>query len=182
LPTISIGTITNTTSCGSSTGQIEVLGSGNGNITWTGTSSGLVTGVDLPFTITGLSAGNYSIEFEVNGCSSLTLSQTIIDPNAPAAPTISVNGDLEICQGEVVELTSSYTIGNVWSNSSTSQTIIVSESGDYSVLYTDLSGCSSASNVISVLVHENPEDATINASGPTYLLRRRRGSFNFFLF
>ncbi len=89
----------------------------------------------------------------------------------PATPAISANGPTTFCQGNTVVLTSSIgSIGSsyLWSNGSSSQSIIVNASGNYSVQISNVSGCfSNQSNIISVNVNPLPATPTISANGPT---------------
>jgi hypothetical protein len=81
----------------------------------------------------------------------------------PATPTISANGSTTFCTGGSVDLSSSEANGNIWSNGNPTQTITVSNTGSYSVTFTDVNGCSATSNAISVNVSNAPAP-TINAS------------------
>lgn len=91
---------------------------------------------------------NYSLEFdmEVN------------------APNIAANGPTNVCDGDVVELNSSGNGGFEWlldgaviPGANTNQ-FIAAMSGDYSVHFTDLNGCSDTSNLINVVIDpiDNP--------------------------
>lgn len=179
--TLAVGTVTNPNTCATTTGSIQVSGTGTGTISWTGTASGSASGVNLPYTISGLGAGSYTISFvSTAGCSSNTISQALTDPTPPTVPTITAGGPTTFCAGGSVTLTSSYASGNTWNTTATSQTIVATTSGTYSVVYTNGSGCSSASAPIVVTVNALPsvvasgatsicagQSATIAASGAT---------------
>lgn len=167
-PSISSGTILNPTTCATTTGSIQVSGTGTGNISWTGTASGTSNGVIMPHTINGLAAGSYNITFtNAGGCISNTLNQSLTDPTPPANPVITPSGATTFCNGNSVVLTSSQAIGNTWSNSSTNNAITVTTSGTYSVTYTDGNGCSASSTPVIVTVNNNPATPTITPSGAT---------------
>ena len=172
-PTIALGTVTNPNTCATTTGSIQVTGSGTGNVSWTGTASSSATGVSLPYTVSGLGVGSYSITFvSAVGCSSNTVSQGLSDPTPPTPPTITASGPTTFCAGGTVTLTSSYASGNTWNTMATSQAIAVTSSGTYSVVYTNGSGCSAASAPITVTVNPFPTvaatgTATICAGQPT---------------
>jgi gliding motility-associated-like protein len=68
---------------------------------------------------------------------------------------ITINGALILCQGDSVILSSNYPSGNLWSNGSTSSSISVLTSGDYALTVSS-GGCSSESDIISVLVNPTP--------------------------
>ncbi len=162
-PAISMMSAVDPISCASTTGSIQVGGSGTGDIAWTGTASGSQNNVTLPYTINNLAAGSYNITLtDANGCTSNTILQALTDPNAPTAPTITPTGALTFCDGGSVLLTSSQTGGNSWSTSETSSSITVTSSGAYSVTYTDGNGCSATSTPITVTVNTLP---TVIASG-----------------
>ncbi len=72
-----------------------------------------------------------------------------VNTNLPA-PTITPNGPTTFCPGGNVQLTSSSTVGNLWSTNETTQTITVNSSGTYTLSYTDANGCSSAQASITI--------------------------------
>ena len=168
-PIISLGSVTQTTTCGTNTGSIQITGSGTGVVSWSGAGSGSSATITLPYTIPNLGAGNYSVVFvNSNTCASNTLSQTIVDPTPPTAPVITPNGATTFCVGGSVTLTSSQASGNTWSSGGgTAQSISVTASGTYSVLYTNGSGCSATSASITVTVLANPTAPIISAGGAT---------------
>jgi PKD repeat protein len=168
IPTISIGTIVDPSVCGTSTGSIQVQGSGSGVVNWSGTATGNSGTVSLPYTISNLTAGSYNLTFtSAAGCTSGNINQNLTDPNPPATPTITPSGATTFCAGGSVNLTSSYGSGNTWSTSATANSINVTTSGTYSVTYTDGSGCSASSSPVVVTVNANPSAPTITPSGAT---------------
>ena len=166
IPVITIGGVTNPTGCATTTGSIQVSGSGTGVVNWTGTASGTSGSVSLPYAITGLGAGPYSVTFDQLGCTSVAIAPTLVDPTPPAVPNVVASGATTFCTGGSVDLTSSYAAGNDWSNTETTQSITVISTGVYSVTYIDGSGCSSTSALISVTVNPNPVAPIVTASGP----------------
>ena len=97
IPTITTNA-TSPTVCNGSNGFIQVNGSGTGNISWTGTSSGNQNGVSLPINISSLQAGTYSVTFtsSVNGCTSLPSTASL---NNPGAPILNLIDDINQCGG-----------------------------------------------------------------------------------
>lgn len=167
-PTIAAGTVVNPTTCSTTTGSIQVTGSGTGVVSWTGTATGTSGSVTLPFTIPSLAAGSYNITFvDATGCTSNTLNQALTDPTPPATPTITPSGPLTFCAGGSVTLTSSETSGNLWSNGASTNSIVVNTGGTYSVTYTNGSGCSASSSAVVVVVNNNPATPTVTPSGST---------------
>jgi len=120
--------------------------------------------------ITVSTAGTYSVHL-VNGfgCSSTLATANISSIALPAAPSLSVlSGTTVFCDGGTVEIGSSYPSGNLWSNGETTQTIVATMSGNYSVTYTNGSGCiSDPSPEITVTVHPTPAAPIITVGGPT---------------
>lgn len=82
----------------------------------------------------------------------------------PTAPVVTASGSTSLCTGSSVTLTSDQTTNNTWSTAETTQSISVSTTGDYSVVFTDGNGCQATSNIISVTVSNAPTP-TIQASG-----------------
>jgi uncharacterized repeat protein (TIGR01451 family) len=100
------------------------------------------------------------------GCSATSAPTSVTVNPAPTA-TITAGGPTTFCDGGSVTLNapagmSSYS----WSNGANTPSIVVTQSGSYSVSITDASGCSANSAAISVTVLPPPA-ATITASGPT---------------
>ncbi|MDB4091330.1 hypothetical protein N9528_03270, partial [Crocinitomicaceae bacterium] len=169
-PSIAEMSTSNPSSCGTSTGSIQVGGSGTGDISWTGSTSGSSNGVALPFTINSLGAGNFAITFvSALGCASNVLNSSLFDPGALVAPTISASGATTFCSGSTITLTSSESTGILWSTGETTPSIIVSNSGEYSVVYTDGGGCTVTSLTTAVTVNASPVAPLITASGATVI-------------
>ena len=79
---------------------------------------------------------------------------------------ISASGSTTICQGGSVTLTSSAANSYLWSNGATTQNIMASAAGNYTVTISDGMGCSTISTPISVTVNPLPT-VTANASATT---------------
>ncbi|MBE0636935.1 MAG: hypothetical protein IH598_00270, partial [Bacteroidales bacterium] len=124
--------------------------------------------------------GVFPIIFEVtNSCGAATCTFDII---VYAKPEAAISGDLEICQGETTTLTASAGTEYLWSTGETTQSIMVSVAGDYSVEVTGENGCENSAEV-TVIVHPLPvvtisgdleicqsESTTLTASsGSSYL-------------
>ena len=167
-PSIAAGTVSNPSACATPNGSIQVTGSATGTVSWTGSASGSSGTVTLPYVITGLPAGSYTVTFvNASSCNSNTLNINLVDPTPPAAPTISAGGATTFCAGGSVTLTSSQATGNVWSTGATTQSIVVSSSGVYSVTYTNGAGCASTSSGTTVTVNAAPATPVISPNGAT---------------
>ncbi|HZF99532.1 MAG TPA: PKD domain-containing protein, partial [Chitinophagales bacterium] len=103
------------------------------------------------------STSNFSVTVtDANGCSGTAGPVDVIVNPTPAPPFVTASGALELCDGETVMLWSSYFSGNTWSNGQTGSDITVTQSGTYSVTYTDAIGCSSVSQATTVTVNPSP--------------------------
>jgi len=99
-------------------------------------------------------AGNYTlIVTDANGCQASASATVTINPS----PTITLD-DVTVCADELpVTLTAPFGFQSyTWSTGSTSQSIIVTESGNYTVTGIDFNGCD-ASGTSVVTVNPNPE-------------------------
>lgn len=89
----------------------------------------------------------------------------------PATPTISVEGDVNICNSGSVKLSGpagaeSY----LWSNGEQTPSITISEGGTYQLVVTNVAGCKSESSVaIEVNVYTTPVTPAITVTGLTFL-------------
>ncbi len=75
---------------------------------------------------------------------------------APSTPIISASSALTFCQGNSVTLTSSSATSYLWSTGATTQSIIVSSTGNYSVTVYNAQGLSASSASTSVTVNSLP--------------------------
>jgi gliding motility-associated-like protein len=137
----------------------QLNGSGGVNYSWSPT-----IGLDNP-TIsnpiaTPSSTTNYSLTVtDANGCISQASSPiTVTVFNQPSAPVVSPNGTIDICSGQNVVLTSTPSASYLWSNGATTQSITVTQTGNYSLHITDANGCVS-NNSSAVIVNVNPTPA-----------------------
>jgi hypothetical protein len=104
--------------------------------------------------------------FNTNGCSA-TSSAMAINFNPIPALTVTPSRSTSLCINESVVLSASGGFASyLWSNGSTSQTLIVNTPGNYSVTGITAGGCVSISNVIQVSVDTMP-GVTITSSGST---------------
>ena len=102
---------------------------------------------------------------DANGCSN---SGSITLPvHTPPAATIIPSGPTTFCAGGSVTLTAPAGMSSyAWSNGATTQSIVVSTSGSYSVTVRDASFCSATSAPMVVAVNATPSPS-ITAGGPT---------------
>jgi len=129
----------------------------SGNVWSNGSSAGAIT---------VSASGSYTVRTVAQGCSSQVSAPVAVSVVSLARPTISAGGALTFCDGGSVQLTSSASSGNLWSNGSTAGSISVTQSGTYTVQVV-AQGCSSTvSTPVVVTVNPTPAIPTITASGP----------------
>jgi len=120
--------------------------------------------------ITVTSTGTFTVVVtDAFGCSSLPSAAISVNVNPyPATPVITANGPTTFCNGGSVTLTATAGFASyLWSNGEVTQSIVVTESGSYTVVVTDNIGCSSQPSApVSVTVLQ-PPTPTITANGPT---------------
>jgi hypothetical protein len=121
------------------------------------------TTAPVPSTTTAGTYTYYVSQANANNDESMRAAITVTVNALPATPVITASGSTTFCTGGSVDLTSSATSGNVWSNNATTATITVNATGNYSVTVTDANGCSSVSTPISVNVSNAPAP-TISAT------------------
>ena len=117
--------------------------------------------------ITVSESGSYSVTVtDGNGCMA-TSALTVVNVLESDTASITVTGVTELCEGEEVTLTSSLGDFYLWSpNGETTQSVVVTESGDYSVSVINQSGCTELSDTVEVVVNPLPQPV-ITADGPT---------------
>jgi PKD repeat protein len=119
-----------------------------------------VTGTWLP-ALDNTQTTTYTFTPDAGQCA--TNATLTINVNSNPTATINYNGALNFCQGGSIDLTSSSTTGNAWSNGASTQTISVNTTGTYTVTVTDANGCTGVSNSVTVNVTNAPAP-TISAS------------------
>jgi hypothetical protein len=147
---------------GYSDAQISVQVSGPANRTpysfqW---NNGATTG-----NLSGLSAGNYNLTIsDALGCQ--RTETVVIDQPAELITSISSSsGNFAICDGNPITLQAA---GNhdfyLWSNGATTETILVSTAGSYTVTASDVLGCSSAPVTQNIILGQSPDSSNIALS------------------
>ncbi|MBT8195440.1 MAG: T9SS type A sorting domain-containing protein [Bacteroidia bacterium] len=119
--------------------------------------------------ITTSVAGNYFVEvYYGSTCSSISNSLTVTVLNNPK-PIITANGPTTFCAGDSVTLsTSGMGIYNWHPNNESTQSIKVTQPGDYHLTFIRPNGCSRNSDTITVTVNNLPT-ATVTSNGNTDL-------------
>ncbi|MEI7801708.1 MAG: M4 family metallopeptidase, partial [Bacteroidota bacterium] len=127
--------------------------------------------VDIRPTNQGI-LNNWSISFRSiqtpnPNCGPVTSNPINISITNAVAPIITPSGATTFCQGGSVTLTSSAANAYLWSNGATTQSILVSASGNYAVTVSTGAGCVTSSVPTTVTVNPLPTASVISAGGPT---------------
>ena len=118
--------------------------------------------------------GNYTVlVYDNDGCAGIS-NPIGIEVYQPEVPTVSIDGNVKLCDGESVTLICSAAPGYQWSTGATDQTILVTEPGTYSVSVEGECAEPTASEEITVEVYSTPgtptvEDSSIPAPASTNL-------------
>lgn len=138
------------------------------NYQWQNNGSNLNGEVNSSYTAT--SAGNYTVVItDVNNCSSTSQPVSVTVGQTPSQPTITVQGENTICEGDELELTYAVNAGITYSWTSlgnpvsggTSGSLVVTEAGEYILNATNASNCASASEPVSISVNPLPSVSLI---------------------
>jgi sugar lactone lactonase YvrE len=110
--------------------------------------------------------GSYTVSVvNANGCTSTASGPVTVTVDPLSVATITALGPTNFCTGGAVVLTASSGNSYLWSNGSTMQSILVTQSGNYSVTVTNGSTCPAISAATTVTVNPWPV-AGITTSGP----------------
>ncbi|HEY0160933.1 MAG TPA: ELWxxDGT repeat protein, partial [Thermoanaerobaculia bacterium] len=162
-PAIAFG---QTSACPEGTNTASVPASYS-NYTWYITNGTIVSG-----------PGTNSVVFQASGNDAVTLSVEVSDSESCRAyssatlplrtpPAITVDGPSTFCAGSSTTLTATSGASYLWSTGATTQSIVVTAAGSYSVTVTDANGCAATSAPVSVTVADAPATPVVTASGPT---------------
>jgi predicted transcriptional regulator len=156
MPTATITAAGPTTICSGS--NVTLTASAGSSYLW---NNGATTS-----SIVANTSGNYTVTvYNANGCSAIS-TPTTITVNNPSVANIATSGSTTFCTGGSVNLTATAASSYLWSTGATTQTISVNTTGNYTVVLTNASGCTSTSPVTTVTANALPTVA-ITAGGPT---------------
>ena len=141
-------------------GSVTLTVSPNSSYNW---SNGATTQ-----SITISSSGSYYVTIiDANGCYAVSSPTTVTVTTVPTA-VITANGSTSFCQGGSVTLSGNQGTAYSWSSGQTTQSITVTQSGNYTVTITNAGGCTgNATTSATVTVTANPATPTITANGST---------------
>jgi hypothetical protein len=112
---------------------------------------------------------------DAGGCTGISPTiQVVVNPDE--TPTVTAAGDLEFCEGGAVTLTSTPAASYTWSSGETTQVIVVTQSGNYTVTIPGLcASFTSAPEIVNVLAAPvavaaddsaiSPNSVTLTATG-----------------
>ena len=118
--------------------------------------------------ITVTESGSYSVSVSNDDCSATSNPVVVTVSPLPIILTISASGSTALCQGASIILTSSTPSGNTWSNGETTQSIIVSNSGFYSVTSSGVCANDTGNDTATVTVTELTVPSKPVTSAVTY--------------
>lgn len=111
--------------------------------------------------ITVSTGGAYTVTVYNSPDSAISAPTTIVVASAPGTG-VTLTGPNTFCQGDSTMLTAAAGLSYHWSNSATTQSIVVSTTGNYSVTVTNANGCSAVSS---------PQSITVNTLQPDTITR-----------
>ncbi|MDA3821213.1 MAG: hypothetical protein PF450_01185, partial [Bacteroidales bacterium] len=123
------------------------------------------------------SSGDYTIQVSnpLGNCTSVSDTVKIQVNSLPSSPTISYSGSTSFCDGNSILLSVPYSASNSYQwkvdgsdIGSNSNTLNAQETGNYWLIVTNTSDCSSTSiDSVNVSVYENPAIPTVKFNTPT---------------
>ncbi|MBR5920114.1 MAG: T9SS type A sorting domain-containing protein [Bacteroidales bacterium] len=130
----------NTTICEGETATLTA----NGGVTYSWSNGG--TGNSISVSQSGI----YTVTTtNAEGCSATANVTVVVNP----LPNVNISGNSSFCQGDNVTLSATGANTYVWNNTSTNETITVSNAGSYAVTGTDANGCT---NIAAKTISVNP--------------------------
>lgn len=140
--------------------SVTISAPAGSNYVWSNGATGVSS-------ITVSAAGTYTVTMTTAaGCTNIVSSATTVVVNSTPTPGVTPAGPQSICAGGSVTLTADPGNGYLWSNGATTQSIVVTSAGSYTVTVTYPGGCTGASAATVVTVNAAPT-ASITPSGPT---------------
>lgn len=139
--------------------------SGN-TIIWYTTATGSITTNNPSLSAVG-TVTYYAAAFNsAAGCESATRTAVTLTINASVPASITAGGPVTFCEGGSVTLTANSGSSYLWSNGASTQSITVTNTGNFTVTVTQAGGCTDVSPATAVTMNPNPL-AEITANGAT---------------
>ena len=162
--------------CASTVGNQASGPAGAATYAWSITNGTITSATNIQtITYTAGASGTVVLSLTVTAtCGGGSVSANVPINPLPPTPTITPGGPTTFCTGGSVTLTSSSASGNQWYlngnpiGGATNQAFIVTASGDYTVIVTDVNNCVSVPSAITtVTVNPIPATPTVTLGGPT---------------
>lgn len=151
-------------------GPLVVCGGGSVTLTAsTGASYAWSTGATTP-SVSITQPGNYSVTITYAGGCSASSNTVTVTSGTTFTATVTPNTPPPVCTGDSVLLTATLGASYAWSNGKTTRSIYVKTAGNYYVVITNNSGCTSTSSSVTVTTSTIPI-ATITPGGPVTILQ-----------
>ncbi len=147
-------------------GPVSMCGSGSVTLISSAASGNTWSTGETTQSITVSSTGNYIVSVSNGTCSATSAPVSVTVNPVPATPVITPSGATTFCTGSSVTLTSSSATGNTWSTGETTQSITVSNTGNYTVAVSN-GTCSTTSAPTAVTVNSIPAVPVITPNGAT---------------
>ena len=129
---------------------------------WTKNSANISGATNSSYTATA--SGDYAVKISKAGSTGTSSAITVNANSSIPQPVITASGPLTFCPGGNVTLTSSSITGNHWSTNETTQSIVVSAAGSYSVTVTS-GGCTATSTSTTVSTSGSISTPVISLNG-----------------
>jgi uncharacterized delta-60 repeat protein len=134
------------------TGATTFCAGGSTILTSSAPTGNLWSNGDTTRTITVMASGNYTVRVVSGACTSAFSSAVAVSVTPlPTSPIIL--GNSTFCSGGSTTLTSSSATGNLWSNGARSQSITITEAGNYTVKVISGNCTSAVSDTFRVIVN-----------------------------
>lgn len=94
-----------------------------------------------------MGVGNYAVSVNNGSCTAISSSKNVSFNSPPSTPTITPNGNLNLCAGGSVYLqTNAGYSSYAWSTGANTQNITINQSGVYTVTVTNTAGCKASAS------------------------------------
>ncbi|MCX6214442.1 T9SS type A sorting domain-containing protein [Spirosoma sp.] len=126
-------------------------------------------------------SGSYFLTVtDQNGCTSARSNTIAVTANpVPAKPTIATNGPTTFCADRTITLTAPQNVAYQWTSGQTTQTITLSQSGNFAVKTSNQFGCTSEqSDVLTIRVNPLPQTPSVTVGGATTFCEGNRVTLN----
>ena len=147
-------------------GSVNLNASTGENYTYEWYNNGNIINGETTSVYTATTFGNYTVKV-IDGECNTTSSATLVSVNQYPSSIVQTSGNTTFCQGNSITLTAQGNGSYLWSTGTTSKSITVNQTGDYSLTITS-NGCSSTSNNTAITVNPLPTASIIPQGNTTF--------------